>query len=390
MRPGGLMSPKRRFGRVRRLPSGRYQARYPATDGTDRPAPQTFATKKAAEVWLTMQESEINRGDWLDPSAGAALFAKYAAEWVDQRQLSPKTEQLYELLLRLHLFPAFGEMSIGIIRQEHVRAWRANELRIGPQHQPPFGPVTVAKAYRLLRAILNTAVTDKRIRENPCQIRGADKESSPERLVLSVPEVYQLADAIEPRYRALVLLATFGNLRWGELAGLRRRYLDLDGRSVRVVETVYEFGQLVKGTPKSEASKRKIILPELIIPELRRHLDMYSAPGPDGFVFVGVKGGQLRRSNFSKPWGRALATAGLAADLHVHDLRHTGNTLAAEAGASLGELMNRMGHSSTRAARIYLHAREERERQLAATLDKMARRELKVSSVKGTASRSGT
>lgn len=81
----------------------------------------------------------------------------------------------------------------------------------------------MAKAYRLLRAILNTAVIDKRIRENPCQIKGADKESSPERPVLSVAEVYRLADAIEPRYRALVLLATFGNMRWGELAGLRRR-----------------------------------------------------------------------------------------------------------------------------------------------------------------------
>ena len=337
-----------------------------------------------------MQESEINRGDWLDSSAGAVPFAKCAADWLDQRQLSPKTAQLYELLLRLHLAPTFGEMSIGDIRQEHVRAWRAAELKTGPQQHPPFGPVTVAKAYRLLRAILNTAVADKRIRENPCQIKGADKESSPERPVLSVPEVYRLADAIAPRYRALVLLATFGNMRWGELAGLRRRYLDLDSRCVRIVETVYEFGQLVKGTPKSEASKRKTTLPELIMPELRRHLEMYSAPGPDGFVFVGVKGGQLRRSNFSKPWARALTKAGLPGDLHVHDLRHTGNTLASEAGASLGELMNRMGHSSTRAARIYLHTREEREQQLAATLDKMARRELKASGAKRTGRRSGT
>ena len=99
------MSVRRRFGQVRRLPSGRYQARYLAPDGADRPAPQTFATKKAAEVWLTMQESEINRGDWLDSSAGAVPFVKYAAGWLDQRQLSPKTAQLYELLLRLPLAP---------------------------------------------------------------------------------------------------------------------------------------------------------------------------------------------------------------------------------------------------------------------------------------------
>ena len=210
---------------------------------------------------------------------------------LDQRQLSPKTAQLYELLLRLHLCPTFGEMGIRDIRQEHVRACRTAELKTGPQHQPPVGPVTVAKAYRLLRAILNTAVIDKRIRENPCQIKGADKESSPERPVISVPEVYRLANAIEPRYRSLVLLATFGNMRWGELAGLRRRYLDLDGRCVRIVETVHEFGQLIKSTPKSEASKRKIILPDLIIPELQRHLDMYSAPGPGRFC---VRRGQGR------------------------------------------------------------------------------------------------
>jgi hypothetical protein len=72
-------------------------------------------------------------------------------------------------------------MSISDIRQEHVRAWRAVELKTSPKQHPPFGPVTVANAYRLLRAILSTAVTDKRIRENPCQIKGADKESSPER-----------------------------------------------------------------------------------------------------------------------------------------------------------------------------------------------------------------
>jgi integrase len=146
---------------------------------------------------------------------------------------------------------------------------------------------------------------------------------------------------------------------------------------VRVVETVYELNRLVKGTPKSEASIRKITLPELIIPELRRHLDTFTPPGPDAFVFVHANGGQLRRSNFSKPWARALGQAGLPSSVHVHDLRHTGNTLTAEAGASLAELMTRMGHSSTRAAKVYLHAREERDRQLAAVLDKMARHELK-------------
>jgi hypothetical protein len=86
--------------------------------------------------------------------------------------------------------------------------------------------------------------------------------------------------------------------------------------------------------------------------------------------------GQLRRTNFSRTWATALAKAGLPVGIHFHDLRHTGNTFAAETGASLAELMNRMGHSSTRAAQVYLHARDERGRQIAETLDKMAREEL--------------
>lgn len=371
------MPKKRRFGRVRQLPSGRWQARYPGPDGKDHTAPFTFKTKREADQWLTLKEADIKRGDWLDPAAGALPFAEYAAEWIEHRDLSPKTLELYEGLLRSHLNPTFGEMGLGEIKEEHVRRWRAERLKAGPTSASPFGPVTVAKGYRLLRAILNTAVRDKRIKENPCQIDGAGKESSAERPVLSVAEVYRLADAIAPRYRALVLLATFGNLRWGELAGLRRRNLDLDNGTVRVDETVYELGPLVKGTPKSEASRRKVAIPDLIVPDLRRHLKEFSASGPDGFVFVGVKGGQLRRSNFSKPWAQALDAAGLPRGLHVHDLRHTGNTFAAETGASLAELMNRMGHSSTRAARIYLHARQERDKEIASTLGKMVARELK-------------
>lgn len=157
-----------------------------------------------------------------------------------------------------------------------------------------------------------------------------------------------------------------------------RKNLDLDAGTVRVEETVYELGTLVKGKPKSEAGRRTVVLPDLIIPDLRKHLDEYAQPGPNGFVFVGVRGGRLRRSNFSKTWAQALKKAELEVGaIHVHDLRHTGNTYAAESGASLAELMSRMGHSSTRAAQVYLHARRERDREIASSLGRMAERELR-------------
>jgi integrase len=82
---------------------------------------------------------------------------------------------------------------------------------------------------------------------------------------------------------------------------------------------------------------------------LRWHLERFVGPEADSLVFVGPKGGRLRRSNFRDIWIKARGEAGLP-DLHLHDLRHTGNTMAAATGASLRELMERMGHTSTRAA----------------------------------------
>ena len=115
-----------------------------------------------------------------------------------------------------------------------MRRWRKDLLDAG------VSAVTVAKAYRLLKAILNTAVDDGLIRRNPCRIKGAGQEKSAERPVLTVPQVYALADATDERYRVLVLLAAFTSLRWGELAALRRSDIDVQARTVRVARQLNE------------------------------------------------------------------------------------------------------------------------------------------------------
>jgi hypothetical protein len=97
---------RRRFGSVRRLPSGRYQARYLGPDGVFRPADDTFDTKTDAEIWLTRKEAEILEEDWIDPDAGEILLSDYGATWIDERPgLRPKTVTLYRYLLRSHIAP---------------------------------------------------------------------------------------------------------------------------------------------------------------------------------------------------------------------------------------------------------------------------------------------
>ena len=290
-----------------------------------------------------------------------------------------------------------------------IRDWRAGLLRHG------VSVSMAAKAYRLLRSILATAVEeDKILARNPCRVRGAGTERAPERPVLTVTQVLELAELVgrrsignirrlpdgcyrlryqrhgvmrtalevypsrplaeaalwamskdgradsdhDRRYRALVLLATFASLRWGEASALRRCDLDLTVGIVRVRSAYAErlTGELVLGPPKSRAARRIVGIPSSIILALQEHLSVFVGPGADALLFPGAKGGPLRRSNFNKmsAWPHAVRAIG-AKGLHFHDLRHTGNQFAAASGASLRDLMARMGHDSERAAIIYQH-----------------------------------
>jgi integrase len=277
-----------------------------------------------------------------------------------------------------HIAPHFAAVTIASVTLARVRRWRKTLLDSGVSEG------TAAKAYRLLRAILNTALDDGLIRANPCRVKGADKETSPERPVLPVAQVFALADAIGPRYGALVLLATFASLRWAELAALSPEGIDLDACTVRVTRQIDYLpgGGHSFGPPKSKAGRRVVPFSDLIAPDLRKHLDSL---GPSAvLVFTSPDGKPLRHSNFyRRAWMPALKTVGLEG-IHFHDLRHTGNQFSADAGANIRELMERMGHDSTRAALIYLHSSAERQRTIADRVGKNAKAALRKSKASGT------
>jgi integrase len=150
----------------------------------------------------------------------------------------------------------------------------------------------------------------------------------------------------------------------------RRAGAELAARAARLRAALVaelDGGKLLDDTPKSRASRRTVAIPAEIIPDLQAHLDTFAEFGPDGRVFVGPRGGPLRRSGFRRIWNQTRADVGFP-DLHFHDLRHVGNTLAATTGASLKELMARMGHASPRAALIYQHASQDRDKVIAQAL----------------------
>ncbi|NIL59163.1 tyrosine-type recombinase/integrase [Salinispora arenicola] len=367
----------RRFGNIRKRESGRYQARYPGPDGRMRSAPQTFARKPEAEKYLLLVEAQMMRGEWIDPERGKIRLRDYAERWIAERpNLRPRTVHLYRWTLSRHITPHLGDMPLNRIDTPMVREWRAQLLAEG------VSVTMAAKAYRLLRAVLMTAVKeDELIRANPCRVVGADQEKPAERPVLTVPQIFALAEQMPERFRALILITTFGCLRWGEVVALQRCDVDLSAGTVQVRQAFVEHRGtgLILGPPKSRAGARTVALPKVALPVLKQHMSSHVGEAPEAFVFTGESGRNLWRGNFNKlvKWPEAVTAVGVPG-LHFHDLRHTGNTLASRApGASLRDIMARMGHDSPRAALIYQHANREADQGIADAIDqavKAARR----------------
>ena len=257
-------------------------------------------------------------------------------------------------------------MPLGRLTTATVRRWHTGLLEGG------LGASTVAKCYRLLRAILNTAVEDRCLVTNPCTIKGAGVEQCEERAIPTVAQVYALADAVSPRFRALVMLAALCGLRRGELFGLTLHDVDLLHRTVtvRVQRQESKRGRELIGPPKSAAGRRTLALPSELVPVLEQHLAHWASTGEDGLVFVGEKGAAVRPGVWQSEWDRARCAVGLPS-LHLHDLRHVAGTLAAATGAGTKEIMRRLGHATQGEALRYQHATDERDRVLAAGIDRI-------------------
>jgi integrase len=346
------MPARRRFGSVRRLPSGRWQARYWDAADNRVGAPTTFASKSAAQRWLSGVETDISRGDWHDPRHGDIPFHEWAERWMATKapKLGAATQDLYRYLLRKHVTPRFGSMPVGRITAAEVQAWLAD------MHGTKLSPNTVAKAYRCLSGAMDGAADAGLIARSPCTLKGAGTERHTEIQIATPEKVADLAAAVGPRWEALVFAAAYSGLRWGELAGLRRCDVDLDNSLVTVTRKLGEVnGTLTFSPPKTAAGKRTVGIPSFVARSLAVHIDLYALPGAEGLVFPSADGQPMRRSNFRRRvWEPATTDVGLTG-FRFHDLRHTAATLAAASGASLKALMARIGHASAAAALRYQH-----------------------------------
>lgn len=315
-----------------------YRVRY--RDPSGRSRNKTFQRMVDARRFASSVEVSKDRAEWVDPQLGRRRYRDWHAEWwATTTNLRASTRAQNESYIRNHVLPVFGDLPLAAIGQLDVRRWVADLSASG------LAPSTMRKVYAIFGKTMRAAVDAGLIAKTPCRAIPLPKAEHSEMRFLTPLEVARLADTIDERYRALVLVAAYGGLRIGELAALRRERVDLLRGTVEVAEVLTEVsGNLHVGPPKTRASRRTVTLPRAVVDELAEHLERYASP--DGWVFPAPQGGPLRVPGFrQRQWIPAVRASGLE-PLRLHDLRHTAVALWIASGADPKQIAVRAGHTS--------------------------------------------
>lgn len=373
---------RRQAGAIRKLPSGKYQASYIGPDGERHTGPTTYRTKELAADWLTDERRAIERDTWTPPGtrkaarrANSPTLAEFSAQWLKERRgrddepLRPRTREHYQSLLDHHILPTLGARTVKNLTTAEVNSWYAD--------MDPAKKTVRAHSYVLLRSIMASAAhpDEYALRaDNPVPVKkGASTSKRAKKIEpATLAQLEVIVTHMPERYRPMVMLASWCALRFGEITELRRKDLDLKNGVIKVRRGVVRAeGQRIVGDPKSDAGSRDVAIPPHLVPMLKEHVKAMPMQGRDALVFPAADGkGHIAPSTLYRVFYPAREAAGRP-ELRWHDLRHTGAVLAAQTGATMAELMARLGHSTPQAAMRYQHAAKGRDAEIARLLSAM-------------------
>ena len=331
----------------------RWDVRY--RDEARKQRKRSFARKVDAQQFANSVETDLNRGEWIDPKRGQELFETWAEKWLaTTADRKPKTRESYESILSKHLLPRFGDVPIASIDYPLVLSFVAELQQAGAASK------TVRNIRDVLRMVMRLAVRSGAIKVNPVSEvtvrRGGKKEMvflDPEQIMslaaeVSAPPARYRRDERRvsgyPEYGLFVRFAAYTGLRAGEMVGLRVKDLELLHRRVQVFQSASEaYGQL-QIVPTKTYERRSVPIPRSFIDELA---ELIAGKSPDDFVWVSPQGGPFRYSNwFKRHFRPAVTRADVPEETRFHDLRHSYAALLIAQGAHPRAIMERMGHST--------------------------------------------
>lgn len=354
------------MGSIRRVVHGSgqhvWQARWRDPAGIQRS--KNFRRRIDAERHLTTVESEILTGRYVDSAMGKIRFD----EWLPQAEAArinrrPSTKARDESYYRNLIVPTFGTMPLSSIDPIHVQRWVADLAR------KEYASATIRKAYQLLCRTFDAGVRSGVILRTPCRGVQLPASDTAEMRFLFPTEIQELADAINPRFRALVLTGAYTGARFGELAALHVDDFNPGGHHIQIVRSLSEVnGHLHFGEPKTRAARRRVTLPSWLTRSLEQHLVEWP-PQDEGLVFTSPGGGALRRSFRRRYWKPAVRDS-VGEPMRFHDLRHSHVALLIQQGTHPAVIAARLGHTSVKTVLdVYGHLYEGLDREAAENLE---------------------
>ena len=365
-------SQRRSWGKLRRLPSGRWQASYVWPRDLDRHVgPITYTAKMDGEAWLINERRLIEQDRWTPPTLRAEVarhlgktLGECAIDWLATRNVKPRTKIGYQSLFDNHIKDTLGTVPLAMLTSERVRTWFAS---LGTAH-----PTRNSHAYGLVHAICATALTDGLLSANPCTIARVMNPPTKRRAVmLDIDDVAKLANTIAPdRLKAFVLVSAWCGLRRGEVIELRRKDIGPDCSIITVSRGVTHRNGCRIDSPKS-GKGRTVVVPPHIRADLADHLEVHVTKDGDALLFPPARNGchlndRVMR-DYLAPALKAIGREGV----RIHDLRHFAGTQAARVG-NLVETMARLGHSTPKASLAYQQVVNGRDVEVAEALSLLA------------------
>ncbi len=331
----------------------RWDVRY--RDETRRQRKKTFERKVDAQRFANSVETDLVRGDWIDPNRGRELFGQWADTWLETiGDRKPKTRESYESIVSKHLRPRFGRAPIAAIDYPTVLAYVA-ELRAAG-----VAPKTIRNIRDVMRLIFKLAIRSGALKSNPVEDVAVGQTQRGEMVFLEPEQIMDLAREVTkpparyrrgerrtdgyPEYGLFVRFAAFTGLRAGEIVGLRVKDLQLMRRRVHVHQSASEaYGQL-QIVPTKTYERRSVPIPKSLTDDLTVQV---AGKPQDDYVWESPQGGPFRYSNWMKRHFKPAVERSLAPNAtRFHDLRHTYAALLIAQGAHPRAIMERMGHST--------------------------------------------
>lgn len=309
----------------------------------DKQRSKSFKSQADAKRFKAVLEGDMVNGTFLDPKAGAITLSTFLHEHSDALLIDVRVSTRNRILgiYRTHVLPEFGHLPLNAITTAGVAKW---VMRM----RETLGASSVRKNVFALRRVLDLAINYGFIRANPAMGVKLPVEPKHEQRFLTHDEAWRIAETINPRFRAMVLVAVFGGLRFGELCALRRMHVVPERNTIAVRQTAVDVkGTVQFGPPKTKTSIRTVTIPRSIMAELVKHLDTYTDEGPESLVFTGQRRGDVvRRGWFYRSYWLPTTTKADLEGLRFHDLRHTFVALWVHAGRNVKEVSKAAGHSS--------------------------------------------